>query len=69
VDNGLIRPEFSSSNAGRSRLTIIIFSGGGGGIAAYGGDSYRQGTGGADGIVVIQYQYDFERNGLIFILK
>ena len=43
--------------------------GGGGGIAAYGGDSYRQGTGGADGIVVIQYQYDPESNGFILIIK
>ena len=43
--------------------------GGGGGIAAYGGDSYRQGTGGADGIVVIQYQYDPESKGFILIIK
>jgi hypothetical protein len=42
--------------------------GGGGGIAAKNA-SYRQGTGGADGIVVIRYEYDSVVRGFVINIK
>jgi hypothetical protein len=43
-------------------------SGGGGGIAAKNA-SYRKGTGGADGIVVIRYEYDSVVRGFVINIK